>query len=38
MWFPNWLQERRKAARSSQIEQPLSVDKLWPARSAQIDR
>jgi tripartite ATP-independent transporter DctM subunit len=24
MWFPNWLQERRKAERSSQIEQPVS--------------
>jgi tripartite ATP-independent transporter DctM subunit len=24
MWFPNWLQERRKAERSSQIEQPIS--------------
>jgi tripartite ATP-independent transporter DctM subunit len=36
MWFPNWLQEQRKAARSSQIEQPLAPGTLWPARSAQI--
>jgi Tripartite ATP-independent periplasmic transporter, DctM component len=23
MWFPNWLDERRKAARSVQIEKPV---------------
>jgi tripartite ATP-independent transporter DctM subunit len=38
MWFPNWLQEQRKAARSAQIEQPLAPGMLWPARSAQVDR
>jgi hypothetical protein len=31
MWFPNWLDERRKAARSVQLEHP-------PLRNALNDR
>jgi hypothetical protein len=38
MWFPNWLQERRVAARSAQVEQPqpssayLQGGNAWIAR------
>jgi tripartite ATP-independent transporter DctM subunit len=39
MWFPNWLQEQRKAARSSQLEQPApSLNALLQAHSAEIKR
>jgi hypothetical protein len=35
MWFPNWLQERRNAARSGQIEQPAPSSILAATRAIQ---
>jgi TRAP-type mannitol/chloroaromatic compound transport system permease large subunit len=36
MWFPNWLQERRNAARSTQIEQPAPLSALLEARGLKL--
>ena len=36
MWFPNWLDERRKAARSVQIEQPSPLSTALEARNIKI--
>jgi TRAP-type mannitol/chloroaromatic compound transport system permease large subunit len=36
MWFPNWLQERRKAARTTQIEQPAPLSALLEARGLKL--
>jgi hypothetical protein len=36
MWFPNWLDERRKAARSAQMERPPGLSTVLEARNIKI--
>jgi len=36
MWFPNWLDERRKAARSVQVEHPPGLSTVLEARNIKI--
>jgi hypothetical protein len=36
MWFPTWLQERRNAARSAEIERPVPLSALLEARGVRI--
>jgi hypothetical protein len=36
MWFPNWLQERRNAARSAEVERPAPLSALLEARGVKI--
>jgi len=36
MWFPNWLQERRNAARSAQVERPPALSTVLEAHNIKI--
>ena len=36
MWFPHWLDERRKAARSAQVERPPALSTVLEARNIKI--
>ena len=36
MWFPNWLQERRNAARSAQVERPPALSAVLEAHNIKI--
>jgi len=36
MWFPNWLQERRNAARSAQVEPPAALSAVLEAHNIKI--
>jgi tripartite ATP-independent transporter DctM subunit len=36
MWFPNWLDERRKAAQSVQVERPPTLSTVLEARNIKI--
>ncbi|MGH7753307.1 MAG: TRAP transporter large permease subunit, partial [Gemmatimonadales bacterium] len=36
MWFPNWLQERRNAARSAQVERPAPLSALLEVRGVKL--
>jgi tripartite ATP-independent transporter DctM subunit len=36
MWFPNWLDERRKAAQSVQVERPPALSTVLEARNIKI--
>ena len=36
MWFPNWLQERRMAARSAQVERPPALSTVLEAHNIKI--
>jgi TRAP-type mannitol/chloroaromatic compound transport system permease large subunit len=36
MWFPNWLQERRNAARTTEVEGPASLSALLEGRGVDV--
>jgi hypothetical protein len=38
MWFPSWLQERRNAARSAEVERPAPLSALLEDRGFKLAR